>query len=29
MAIKVYESVKPTDGSGKLIWSTLGLKQWS
>ena len=23
---KVYESVKPTDGSGKLIWSTLGPK---
>jgi len=23
---KVYESVKPTDGSGKLIWSTLGTK---
>ena len=23
---KVYESVKPTDGTGKLIWSTLGPK---
>jgi len=23
---KVYESIKPTDGSGKLIWSTLGPK---